>query len=137
MRATIGSKRWRRAPALFLGLAVAACSSSSLTSPRFQPEVNNAQDSFQFQTSGVTGVSQTLTYTWQNTGTAANVDQSGSITGGSATLTIRDAQGTQVYSSSLATTGSFTTGAGQTGAWTIELVVTDVSGTLNFRVQKA
>jgi hypothetical protein len=63
------------------------------------------------------------------------VDQSGTISAGTATLTIRDAAGTQVYTKSLTTTGSFVTSAGQSGAWTIQLVLNGVSGTLNFRVQ--
>ena len=81
-------------------------------------------------------VTQTLDYTWHNTGTTADVNQSGVITGGSGTLRILDADGTQVYSRSLTETGTFATSAGTSGDWSIEVTLSSASGTLNFRVQK-
>lgn len=107
-----------------------------LLNPQFQPQVANATDNFQFQTTAVTKVTQTLNYTWQNTGTQATINQACAITQGTATLTIRDAAGTQVYQSSLASNGTFQSTAGQAGAWTIVVAVNNLSGTLNFRVQK-
>ncbi len=107
-----------------------------MLNPKFQPEVANLTDNFQFQATGVTNVSQTLNYTWQNTGTAANVNQATTLTAGSATLTIFDASGTQVYTRSLTDNGTFATSTGTTGAWRINLALSGVSGTLNFRVQK-
>jgi len=104
--------------------------------PQFQPEISNIQDNFQFQATGVTNVSQNLQYTWQNTGTVANVNQACSITGGTATLTIRDSGGTQVYSNDLSQNGTFVTNAGTTGGWTITVSLSNLNGTLNFRVQK-
>jgi len=122
--------------ALVTAVGVTACGSSSITNPAFQPEIANTTDSFQLQATGVNDVTQTLTYAWQNTGTLANVDQSGAISSGTAILTILDAQGRQVYSGELASTGSYTSGPGQAGAWTIEITLSGVSGTLNVRVQK-
>ena len=105
--------------------------------PQFQPQVTNQTDNFQFQTTGITNIAQTLTYSWQDSGTAASVNQACSILGGTATLTILDANGTQVYSASLANNGTFPTTSGVSGAWTIKVILKGVSGTLNFRVQKA
>lgn len=124
----------------FLLLAVAAvsgCAGSTALNPQFQPQVSNLADNFQFQATGVTNVTQTLQYTWQDSGTAASINQACSITAGTATLTLLDANGTQVYSASLANNGTFQTSpAGVSGGWTIKIVLTGVSGTLNFRVQK-
>ncbi len=122
--------------ALVTAVGVTACGSSSITNPAFQPEIANTTDSFQLQATGVTNVTQTLTYSWQNTGTLANVDQSGTVSAGTATLVILDAQGTYVYTGDLKSTGSFTSSTGQAGTWTIKVVLSGVSGTLNFRVQK-
>lgn len=124
-----------RATLVSLMLALAACGSDSVTNPLFEPEVANLPDNFQFQATAVSHVSQTVTYNWQNSGTTANVDQSGSITG-TATLRIRDAGGSVVYTGDLTSTGSFTSSPGTAGTWTIQLVLADVSGDLNFRVQK-
>lgn len=117
-------------------IALVACGSDSVLDPRFEPEVANLANNFQFQATSVSHITETVTYTWQNTGTMANVDQSGNITGGTATLQIRDASGSLVYTGNLSSTGSFTSTAGTSGAWKIQLVLDDASGTLNFRVQK-
>lgn len=123
--------------ALALSLtALAACSSSNVIGPENEPEVNNATDNFQWQVSNLDNVSQTLSYTWQNTGTAANVNQSTNPSGGSVRLRIRDADGTEVYSRSLSENGTFLTTGGTTGAWTIDVELSGASGTFNFRVQK-
>ena len=57
---------------------------------------------------------------------------------GSATLTVRDAEGTQVYSGQLATSGEPQSDpAGVAGAWTITIVYTDYSNSqVNFAVLK-
>ncbi len=111
-------------------------SGNSALAPQFQPQVNNAADNFQFQSTGVTNVTQTLTYTWQNTGIAATVNQATTISAGQSVLSIRDANGIQVYTADLVNNGTFDTATGQTGNWTIVLTLTNYSGTLNFRVQK-
>lgn len=123
---------------VFALLTMAGCGGEGggLLNPRFQPQVTNATDNFQFQTTAVTGVTQTLSYTWQNTGIQASINQACAITQGTATLTVRDAAGTQVYQSTLAANGTFQSTSGQAGAWTIVVSVNNLSGTLNFRVQK-
>jgi hypothetical protein len=125
----------------FLGLAlllalVGCGSGNSSLNPQFQPQVANAVDTFQFQSTGVTNVTETLNYTWQNTGISANVDQATTVTAGTAVVMIRDAAGIQVYSAGLQNNGSFQSATGQTGNWTIQVVLQGYSGTLNFRVQK-
>lgn len=132
--------RRKSATAVFFIVATAGlvvgCSSGNVIGPNNQPEVTNLTDSFQFQATGLDNITQTLSYTWQNTGTVANVDQSGTLTGGSATLVIRDAAATQVYSRNLGETGTFATTTGTQGAWSVQVVLTNASGTVNFRAQK-
>ena len=113
--------------------ALIACNDSLAP---FQPEITNATDNFQLQATDVTNLTNTFDFTWQNTGTMANVNQATTIAAGSATLTIFDAQNVQVYTRNLADNGTFQTAAGSTGAWMIRMVLTNYSGTLNFRVQK-
>ena len=123
--------------ALVLVLAAYGCgSANNPIGPSNQPEVANAPDTFQFQASNLTRTTQTLGYSWTNTGSLADVNQSGQVTSGEAVLTIRDGSNMQVYSRDLKNTGTFITSAGATGSWRIEVRLTDVTGTLNFRVQK-
>lgn len=118
-------------------ILMAGCGGQSgVLNPQFQPQITNQPDNFQFQATNVTNVTQTLQYTWQNSGTMASVNQATTSTAGTATLTIRDASGTQVYTKDLNANGTFPTTAGTTGAWTIQVVFTNWSGTVNFRVQK-
>ena len=122
---------------LSFALVTVSCGSdSNPIGPANQPEIANLQDNFQFQASNLTGTTQTLTYTWVNTGTSANVNQSGTVSSGTATLTIRTPSGVQVYNRDLSETGTFTTSTGAPGNWQIEVRLVNVTGTLNFRVQK-
>ena len=117
------------------GLGLGACSDS--TAPGIQPEIINTPDTFEYQVSDVQGYTGTISYTWQNTGTSANVDQATVVGSGSVTLVILDAAGTQVYSRSLSENGSFTTASGQTGAWTVRVVYSGADASVvNFRAQK-
>ena len=129
-------KRFRPA-AWVLALVTLSCGGdANPIGPSNQPEIANLQDNFQFQATNLSGTTQTLTYTWANTGTSANVNQSGTVSSGTATLTIRTPSGEQVYNRDLATTGTFTTGNGAPGNWQLEVRLVNVTGTLNFRVQK-
>lgn len=126
-------RRWLLAASLVL----AACGSDGTTAPGRDPEIINDVDNFQYQITDVQGFSGSQLYTWQNTGTSATVNQSSAVTGGSVTLVIRDANGTEVYNSSLASDGTFPTDTGVAGNWTIRVSYTAGSGTVNFRVDKA
>lgn len=126
--------RFIAAIALILLFAIGGCGDDSSAGKDLQ--VTNATDSFQFQVTDTKSYSHTYTYTWANSGTAATVNQSSSISGGDATLILKDNTGTTVYSKSLKSNGTFTTTAGVAGNWTIQLLANKVSGTLNFRAQK-
>ncbi len=124
--------------ALFvLTLFLLGCGGNKVTNPQFQPQISNLADNFQFQATGVINVTQTLDYAWQNSGTAASVNQATTLTAGTAALAVFDAGGTQVYSRSLTDNGTFATSAGTTGNWRIHVVLNGYSGTINFRVQKS
>ena len=117
-------------------VAVAGCSDSTLIGPDNQLQVANNADNFAFQVSSLSGVTQTLTYTWPNTGTQASIDLSNAVMGGIGTLTVSDADGTEVYSVTLSGSGSGSSSVGTGGDWTIVVELSSVSGTLNFPVQK-
>ena len=119
-----------------LSLALAACGDGNPIGPSNQPEVGNNPDNFQFQASNLVRTTQTLIYTWTNTASVANVDQSGRIDSGEATLSLRDASGQEVYSRTLTSTGTFKSSSGTAGSWRLEVRLTGVTGTLNFRVQR-
>ncbi len=121
---------------LLLFLAGCGSSNSSALNQQFQPQVANATDTFAFQSTGVTGVTQSLHYAWQTTGTAASTNQASTVTAGTATLTISDANGKIVYTGNLAANGTFVSQAGVgPGTWSIDVALNGYSGTLNFRVQ--
>ena len=116
--------------------AAAILGCSSATSPGSQPQVTNAPDNFQYQVSTVQAFTGTRTYQWQNTGAKATVNQATTVTSGSIVLVIKDASGTELYNQSLAVNGTVDTGSGTAGLWTIRVVYTNATGTVNFRVQK-
>lgn len=122
--------------ALVMTLGV-GCGDDNPTSPGIQPEILNNVDSFQYQVTDVTNYTREHAYAWENTGAAANVDQSTTVTGGSVMLTIRDADGNQVYQRSLSENGSFVSEAGTPGTWTIRISYDHATTTVNFRVQKS
>ncbi len=118
----------------FVVAAQFGCSDDPLAP--FQPEVTNAADNFQLQATSVTVVTTTRTYTWQNSGTKATVNQATTTTAGTIHLTIRDAAGTIVYDKNLVPSLNEPTSTGVAGAWTIVVTMTQYSGTINFRTQK-
>ncbi len=125
--------------ALMVGalLILSACGSDP-TDPLadFEPQVNNATDSFELQATDVTEVGTVLQYAWENTGSLASVDHSTTTANGAAGLVIRDAAGTIVYDQGLVPSLNEDTAPGSAGTWTISLALSDYTGTLNFRVQK-
>jgi len=115
---------------------LAGCGKKANPISPFQPEVTNMLDNFQFQATGLTNVSTSVSYNWENSGTSANVDQSCAITTGSAAIIINDAAGTEMYNGNLLDGGSFVSSQGTAGIWVITLNIYNVDGTVNFRVQK-
>ena len=115
-------------------LAISQCSDNTLAP--FQPQVTSATDNFQLQATGVQKRSATLNYSWENTGTRAKINHSTTTSLGTARLIITDAGGTQMYEKTLLPSLSDTTAIGTSGTWGIRLVLSNYSGTLNFRVQK-
>jgi hypothetical protein len=123
--------------ALVTGVLVASGCGDSPTSPGIQPEIFNQADSFEYQVSDILNYSGTATYTWQNTGSAANLNLSTVGESGIATLTVQDAAGTQLFSEALDDRGTVVTGAGMAGEWTLRVDYTSFSGTVNFRAEKS
>ena len=121
---------------LVAGLLPACGGDSNPASPGIEPEIINAVDNFQFQTTALENYTGTLRYAWSNTGTMANIDQSCSLSSGDAILTLLDGNGDAVYGSSLTQDGSFASTAGLEGDWTVEVRCLHVWGTMNFRVDK-
>lgn len=129
-------KRVAFAAALFI---TAACGDSPTAPPGIQPQIVNNTDAFSFQVTSLNGVTGTYPYTWQNTGTLAKITHASNAgASGTATVTVRDAVGTQVYSGALATSGEpVSSPAGVAGAWTITVTFTNYSNTqVNFGVVK-
>ena len=123
--------------ALFAALtAMTACSDSTAPLAMFEPEVTNATDSFQLQATNVDGVGTTVQYSWENTGSQASIDHSTTTADGVASLVIRDAVGSIVYERALSPSLNEDSASGETGTWTITVVLSEYSGTLNFRAQK-
>jgi hypothetical protein len=127
-----GVRRWLAVG----GLILAACSDGA-TAPGRDPEIINTTDNFQYQITDIQNFSGTQVYSWQNTGTTATVNHSAAVAAGSATLVLRDANGLQVYSRSLADNGTFTSNAGTAGTWTVRVIYDAADATVNFRLDKA
>jgi len=122
---------------LTLVVLIAGCSKDDLPlSPGIEPEIVNSTDNFQFQVTAMLNYTGTLNYTWTNTGTEADVDQSTTLASGSAVLKLFDHTGTQVYSRSLTEDGSFASTAGTAGSWAVRVEFQEASGTVNFRADK-
>lgn len=120
--------------ALVVAGSLGACGSDSL-SP-FQPEISNPADKFQLQATLVTNVTTTVTNSWVNSGTRATINHSTTTAAGATNLVIKDAAGVTVYSKALSPSLNEPTTVGQAGTWTIQLTLTNYTGTLNFRAQK-
>jgi hypothetical protein len=109
------------------------------TAPGIQPQITNIADAFSYQVTSIQDFTGSYNYTWQNTGTVAKITHSSDAGAtGTATLTVKDAAGTQVYSGQLVSSGEpLSSPAGVAGAWTITLVYSDYSNTqVNFAVLK-
>lgn len=117
---------------------VAGCGDEP-TAPGIEPQITNITDAFSYQVSSIQNFTGTHSYTWPNTGTVAKITHASDAGAtGSATLTVRDASGAQVYSGQFASSGEpLTDPTGVAGDWTITIVYSDYSNTqVNFAVLK-
>jgi hypothetical protein len=122
---------------LILFISLVGCSDNSTNSlAPFQPQIVNNQDAFSLQATNVSNVSTTLVYSWKNSGTRATINHSTTTNAGSTLLIIKDSVGTTIYSKSLSPSLNEPTSVGITGTWSINLMLTNYSGTLNFRAEK-
>ncbi|MEM7415843.1 MAG: hypothetical protein AAF389_10135 [Gemmatimonadota bacterium] len=121
---------------LLLALAITACDENVLIGPGNQLEVTNVADEFSFQLTALDNVTDSRGYMWENTGTQATIDVSQSITGGSALITVRDADGTVMYAVDAADDSDTTTDAGVAGTWSIDIDMVETSGEFVLRVQR-
>lgn len=119
--------------AAVLMVAVAGCSDDPFAP--YEPEINNEAGTFQLQATGVEGVSLTRSYSWTSEAVTANINQATTVDRGTATLRIFDAADTMIYERSLAANGTYATDAGSGSDWTIRIILTDYTGTVNFRVE--
>jgi len=101
-----------------------------------QPEVTSRRDEFAYRVPRVSNYRGSGIYWWQNSGIAAHVQQASAVSGGMTRLVIRDHNGVEVFSRSLADGGSFMTQNGASGRWTIQVVYDGASGTVSFRVRR-
>jgi hypothetical protein len=125
-----------RATALAALVLVAACSDGP-TAPGIQPQITNITDAFSYQVTSINNFTGTYNYSWQNTGTLARISHSSDAGAtGTATVVVRDAAGTQVYSGQMVSSGQpLSSPAGVAGTWTISVVYSNYSNTqVNFGV---
>jgi hypothetical protein len=101
-----------------------------------QPDITSRRDEFSYRVPRVTSYRGSGLYWWQNSGITAQVQQASAVSAGSMRLVIRDANGAEVFSRSLAEGGSFLTQNGVSGRWTIQVIYDDASGTVSFRVRR-
>lgn len=129
-----------RTLALAALVMLAGCGDSPTAAPPgIQPQITNLTDAFSYQITNLDRVTGTYDYTWQNTGTLAKVTHASNAGAtGTATVTLRDASGAQVYSGPLATSGEpVSSPSGVAGAWTITVVYSNYSNAqVNFGVAK-
>jgi len=122
--------------ALLLGSVFAGCGDDPVALAPFEPEISNVADSFSLQATGVTRVSTVVSYSWSNSGTRATINHSTTTQAGTASLVVKDSDGATVYSKALSPSLNEPTTIGVAGNWTIEVTLTNYSGTINFLAQK-
>ena len=121
------------------GTLLVACGGSDPATPPppgIQPEIINAVDNFQFQVTAVDNHTGQLAYTWSNTGTEVDINQSCAVSAGVVTLAVFDNAWQQVYAGDLSQGGTYASTVGTTGTWHIRIDMSHASGDLNFRIDK-
>ena len=123
-----------RAAALALLGAAVACADSVVrqVGPVNDPELVNVPDSLYFIASDLENVNDQFTWSWENTGTRAEVIHRAFIHHGYGILTIDDAVGTRVDSTLLEWELDASTAAGVPGTWTVTLILAGARGRAEF-----
>jgi hypothetical protein len=114
----------------------AACGNSNALDPKFEPEVVNTPNvAFSFQATGLDGIDDVVTYTWNASSGSVVIHPSTATTAGTITLTLTDAADSVVYSGPVPASGDITPPAGSGGAWRVRVKLVNYSGTINFALQ--
>lgn len=121
---------------LLIAIGLSGCASTTHQVGR-DLTVMNDPNQFSLHIGTVENFSHRLQYRWVNQGTKATVRQAASITGGSATVEVRDATGQRLHSKSLSESGSFVTAAGKPGTWRVDLILAHATGSVTFEVRRA
>ena len=118
-------------------LSITACSeSNNALAPQYQPEVvNTANVAFSFQATGLQDITDNLSYTWSASSGRVIIHPATATLSGTITLNLRDAAGTVIYNGTVPSSGDITPPTGVGGPWTIRVMLSDYSGTVNFAVQ--
>jgi hypothetical protein len=98
--------------------------------------VMNDPGNFTLHIGSVENFSHRMEYRWENPAAKATVRQASSVTGGEATLEVRDAGGRLVHSKSLREQGSFATSEGKPGTWRIGVILGHTTGSVTFEVRR-
>ncbi|MDH4130557.1 MAG: hypothetical protein OEV95_01980 [Gemmatimonadota bacterium] len=128
----------RTLPALGLALFAMGCGSNNnnALAPQFQPEVVNTPNvAFSFQATGLTDISDALSYTWSVSSGSIVIHPATNTSGGTVTLNIKDAGGAVVYNGPVPATGDIAPPAGSAGPWKVRITLVQYSGTINFALQ--
>jgi hypothetical protein len=126
----------RRSIAALVGfVALAGCASS--VGPEHDLTVVNTTDQFSFTISNLDEVTDALTFSWENTGTRAEIAILQGIEQGAALLAVQDAAGTVLYRDDIGDNNDTVTDVGVAGTWKIEVSLDNTVGSFNFTVSKA
>ena len=124
-------------PVLTLALLAAACGSSdNALAPQFQPEVVNTPNvAFSLQATGLTDVSDVVSYSWSVSSGSIVIHPATTTASGTVTLNVKDAGGTVIYNGTVPPTGDITPPTGTAGPWQVRLTLSNYTGTVNFALQ--
>lgn len=113
---------------------LAGCGTDPLEA--FPRQFTNVPDRFEFETfAEVSDITRTDTFQWSSSGPITTITSTTSADVGEARLVLRDANGTEVYDAVLGPATDDVSEAGVAGQWTIELVLTNFSGDIQFVVE--
>ena len=119
-----------------IGLAATLACVDSQLAPRDQLAVSNVPDTFALALNAA-DKTDSLSYPWVNSGSAASVSTAGNRGAGTATLLLRGPTGVIRYQASVTGAASGTSEADTAGTWQISLVLQGFSGQVSLQVVRA